>query len=140
MAYLLWFRTESEWDAKKVESVWICGAWAILWLLWCIEINLKNISTRVGVSLCKKKVVGLCFVMGNGDQRVKFISFRLCSFFPLIQSSCFPEKVILFCFRKEMSAYYLEHADVDHIQKHFDFFEEEAHSLLALGLPIPAYV
>jgi len=43
-------------------------------------------------------------------------------------------------FRKEMSAYYLEHASVDHIQKHFDFFVEEARSLLALGLAIPAYV
>ncbi|KAH7576211.1 hypothetical protein JRO89_XS01G0014100 [Xanthoceras sorbifolium] len=38
-----------------------------------------------------------------------------------------------------MSAYYLEHASVDHVQKHFDFFEEEARSLLASGLPIPAY-
>lgn len=42
--------------------------------------------------------------------------------------------------RKEMSAYYLEHASVDHVQKHFDFFEEESRSLLAAGLPIPAYV
>lgn len=42
-------------------------------------------------------------------------------------------------FRKEMSAYYLEHASVDHIQKHFDFFEAEARSLLDLGLAIPAY-
>ncbi|XP_076949144.1 glycine--tRNA ligase, chloroplastic/mitochondrial 2-like [Bidens hawaiensis] len=44
----------------------------------------------------------------------------------------------LFC-RKEMSAYYLEHASVDHIQKHFDFFEAEARALLDLGLAIPAY-
>ncbi|WRX11074.1 Glycine-tRNA ligase [Theobroma cacao] len=29
--------------------------------------------------------------------------------------------------------------DVHHIQKHFDFFEEEARSLLASGLAIPAY-
>ncbi|XP_074294763.1 glycine--tRNA ligase, chloroplastic/mitochondrial 2-like isoform X2 [Silene latifolia] len=40
---------------------------------------------------------------------------------------------------KEMSAYYLEHANVDHIQKHFDFHEEEARCLLELGLAIPAY-
>lgn len=46
----------------------------------------------------------------------------------------------LFRSRKEMSSYYLEHASVHHIQKHFDFFEEEARSLLALGLAIPAYV
>ena len=39
-----------------------------------------------------------------------------------------------------MSAYYLEHADVNHIRKNFDDFEEEARSLLSLGLPIPAYV
>ncbi|KAM0920529.1 hypothetical protein ACQ4PT_007477 [Festuca glaucescens] len=40
---------------------------------------------------------------------------------------------------KEMSAYYLEQANVDHTQKHFDDFEVEARSLLSLGLPIPAY-
>lgn len=39
-----------------------------------------------------------------------------------------------------MSAYYLEHASVDHVQKHFDFFEEEAQQLLSSGLAIPAYV
>lgn len=39
-----------------------------------------------------------------------------------------------------MSAYYLEHANVHQVQKHFNIFEEEAHSLLALGLAIPAYV
>lgn len=43
-------------------------------------------------------------------------------------------------FRKEMSAYYLEHASVNHLQKHFDLFEAEAQSLLGLGLPIPVYV
>lgn len=39
-----------------------------------------------------------------------------------------------------MSAYYLEHASVDHLQKHFDFFEAESQTLLSSGLPIPAYV
>jgi glycyl-tRNA synthetase len=39
-----------------------------------------------------------------------------------------------------MSAYYLEHASVDHLQKHFDFFEEESRCLLSSGLAIPAYV
>ncbi len=39
-----------------------------------------------------------------------------------------------------MSAYYLEHASVDHVQKHFDYFEEEARRLLSSGLAIPAYV
>ena len=39
-----------------------------------------------------------------------------------------------------MSAYNLEHASIHHVQKHFDFFEEEARSLLDLGLAIPAYV
>ena len=38
-----------------------------------------------------------------------------------------------------MSAYYLEHAGVNHIQKQFDLSEEEARSLLASGLAIPAY-
>ncbi|XP_057492098.1 glycine--tRNA ligase, chloroplastic/mitochondrial 2 isoform X4 [Actinidia eriantha] len=40
---------------------------------------------------------------------------------------------------REMSGYYLEHASVAHLQKHFDLFEEEARSLLDLGLAIPAY-
>lgn len=39
-----------------------------------------------------------------------------------------------------MSEYYLECASVHHLQKHFDLFEEEARSLLAAGLAIPAYV
>lgn len=38
-----------------------------------------------------------------------------------------------------MSAYYLEHASVDHIHSHFDLFEAEARRLLELGLAIPAY-
>ena len=42
--------------------------------------------------------------------------------------------------RREMSGYYLEHASVAHLQKHFDLFEEEARSLLDLELAIPAYV
>lgn len=46
---------------------------------------------------------------------------------------------IIICFRKEMSAYYLEHAGVDHIHKHFDLFEAEARRLLDSGLAIPAY-
>lgn len=38
-----------------------------------------------------------------------------------------------------MSAYYLEHANISHIQQCFENFEDEALSLLALELPIPAY-
>lgn len=38
-----------------------------------------------------------------------------------------------------MSAYYLEHAGVHNVQKQFDLSEEEARSLLASGLAIPAY-
>lgn len=38
-----------------------------------------------------------------------------------------------------MSAYYLEHANISHVQQCFENFEDEALSLLALELPIPAY-
>lgn len=44
------------------------------------------------------------------------------------------------CCRKEMSAYYLKHASVDNIHKHFDLFEAEARCLLDSGLAIPAYL
>lgn len=37
-----------------------------------------------------------------------------------------------------MSAYYLEHANVDHIQRNFEIFEQEACSLLSLSHAIPA--
>ncbi|XP_020519270.1 glycine--tRNA ligase, chloroplastic/mitochondrial 2 isoform X2 [Amborella trichopoda] len=40
---------------------------------------------------------------------------------------------------KEMSAYYLEHAHVGHIQQNFELYEGEAQALLSLGLAIPAY-
>lgn len=38
-----------------------------------------------------------------------------------------------------MSAYYLEHANVEHVLEQFESFEEDAQSLLSLGLAIPAY-
>lgn len=66
-----------------------------------------------------------------------------CSCFTCLISSYFLWKgsmmTLVICFRKEMSAYYLEHASVDHIHNHFDLFEAEARRLLDLGLAIPAY-
>ncbi|KAK6920389.1 Glycine-tRNA ligase, alpha subunit [Dillenia turbinata] len=42
-------------------------------------------------------------------------------------------------FIKEMSAYYLEHVSVNHLQKHFGLFEGKACSLISLSLSVPLY-
>lgn len=43
-----------------------------------------------------------------------------------------------FEFRKEMSSYNLELANVERVQKRFDLYDAEARALLEQGLAIPA--
>jgi glycyl-tRNA synthetase alpha chain len=40
---------------------------------------------------------------------------------------------------REMSAYNFEHADVETLFKHFDFYEGQSQRLMEEGLPLPAY-
>ncbi|XP_062173999.1 glycine--tRNA ligase, chloroplastic/mitochondrial 2 isoform X2 [Alnus glutinosa] len=102
-------------DIRFVEDNWespVLGAWGLGWEIWMDGMEITQFTYfQQGVDHFKK------------IQYADGITY----------GELFLEN------EKEMSAYYLEHASVHHLQKHFDFFEEEARSLLASGLAIPAY-
>nr|XP_027113392.1 glycine--tRNA ligase, chloroplastic/mitochondrial 2-like isoform X2 [Coffea arabica] len=127
-------------DIRFVEDNWespVLGAWGLGWEIWMdgMEItqftyfqqagSLQLMPTSVEITYGLERILMLL----QGVDHFKKIQYAD----GITYGELFSEN------EKEMSAYYLEHASVDHIQKHFDFFEAEAHSLLDLGLAIPAY-
>ncbi|RXH93417.1 hypothetical protein DVH24_013993 [Malus domestica] len=102
-------------DIRFVEDNWespVLGAWGLGWEIWMDGMEITQFTYfQQGVDHFKK------------IQYADGITY----------GELFLEN------EKEMSAYYLENAGVHHLQKHFDLFEEEARSLLASGLAIPAY-
>ncbi|XP_061374276.1 glycine--tRNA ligase, chloroplastic/mitochondrial 2 isoform X2 [Gastrolobium bilobum] len=102
-------------DIRFVEDNWespVLGAWGLGWEIWMDGMEITQFTYfQQGVDHFKK---------------IKYSD-------GITYGELFLEN------EKEMSAYYLEHASVDRVQKHFDFFEEEARCLLSSGLAIPAY-
>uniref|UniRef100_A0A7C9EYD9 glycine--tRNA ligase n=2 Tax=Opuntia streptacantha TaxID=393608 RepID=A0A7C9EYD9_OPUST len=127
-------------DIRFVEDNWespVLGAWGLGWEVWMDGMEITQFTyfqQAGGIQLSPVSVeitYGLerILMLLQGVDHFKKIQYAN----GITYGELFSEN------EKEMSAYYLEHASVDHIQKHFDFFEEEARSLLALELAIPAY-
>jgi glycyl-tRNA synthetase len=133
-----------EHDIRFVEDNWespVLGAWGLGWEVWMdgMEITqftyfqqsgslpLQPVSVEITYGL--ERILMSLQMLWQGVDHFKNIQYTE----GITYGELFLEN------EKEMSAYYLEHADVNHIQKHFNDFEEEARSLLSLGLPIPAY-
>ncbi|CAN6202867.1 unnamed protein product [Urochloa humidicola] len=129
-----------EHDIRFVEDNWespVLGAWGLGWEVWMdgMEITQFTYFQQSGSLPLQPVSVEITY----GLERI-LMSLQGVDHFKNIQYTEGITYGELFLENeKEMSAYYLEHADVDHIQKSFDNFEEEARSLLSLGLPIPAY-
>ncbi|CAN6166245.1 unnamed protein product [Urochloa humidicola] len=129
-----------EHDIRFVEDNWespVLGAWGLGWEVWMdgMEITQFTYFQQSGSLPLQPVSVEITY----GLERI-LMSLQGVDHFKNIQYTEGITYGELFLENeKEMSAYYLEHADVDHIQKNFDYFEEEALSLLSLGLPIPAY-
>ncbi|CAL5036240.1 unnamed protein product [Urochloa decumbens] len=129
-----------EHDIRFVEDNWespVLGAWGLGWEVWMdgMEITQFTYFQQSGSLPLQPVSVEITY----GLERI-LMSLQGVDHFKKIQYTEGITYGELFLENeKEMSAYYLEHADVDHIQKNFDDFEEEARSLLSLGLPIPAY-
>ncbi|XP_062233860.1 glycine--tRNA ligase, chloroplastic/mitochondrial 2 isoform X2 [Phragmites australis] len=129
-----------EHDIRFVEDNWespVLGAWGLGWEVWMdgMEITQFTYFQQSG----SLPLLPVSVEITYGLERI-LMSLQGVDHFKNIQYTEGITYGELFLENeKEMSAYYLEHADVDHIQKHFDDFEEEARSLLSLGLPIPAY-
>ncbi|KAL5223870.1 hypothetical protein ABZP36_010509 [Zizania latifolia] len=129
-----------EHDIRFVEDNWespVLGAWGLGWEVWMdgMEITQFTYFQQSG----SLPLLPVSVEITYGLERI-LMSLQGVDHFKDIQYTKGITYGELFLQNeKEMSAYYLEHADVDNIQKHFDDFEEEAHSLLSLELPIPAY-
>ncbi|KAK6918661.1 Glycine-tRNA ligase, beta subunit [Dillenia turbinata] len=130
----------TEHDIRFVEDNWespVLGAWGLGWEVWMdgMEITQFTYFQQAG----SLQLLPISVEITYGLERI-LMSLQGVDHFKKIQYAEGITYGELFLENEEeMSAYYLEHASVNHLQKQFDLFEEEACSLLSLGLPIPAY-
>ncbi|KAG9144168.1 hypothetical protein Leryth_021484 [Lithospermum erythrorhizon] len=130
----------NEHDIRFVEDNWespVLGAWGLGWEVWMdgMEITQFTYFQQAG----SMQLMPISVEITYGLERI-IMSLQGVDHFKKIQYADGITYGELFLENeKEMSAYYMEHARVDHLQKHFDLFEAEARSLLDLGLAIPAY-
>ncbi|OVA10589.1 Glycine-tRNA ligase [Macleaya cordata] len=130
----------NEHDIRFVEDNWespVLGAWGLGWEVWMdgMEITQFTYFQQAGSLQLSPISVEITY----GLERILMLLQGVDHFKKIQYADGITYGELFSENEKEMSAYYLEHASVNHIQKHFEFFEEEARSLLSLGLAIPAY-
>ncbi|GAB2222126.1 hypothetical protein Droror1_Dr00013328 [Drosera rotundifolia] len=130
----------NEHDIRFVEDNWespVLGAWGLGWEVWMdgMEITQFTYFQQAGGI----QLVPVSVEITYGLERILMLLQRVDHFKKIQYADGITYGELFSENEKEMSVYYLDHANVQHIQKHFDFFDEEARSLLALGLAIPAY-
>ncbi|XP_008776005.2 glycine--tRNA ligase, chloroplastic/mitochondrial 2 isoform X2 [Phoenix dactylifera] len=129
-----------EHDIRFVEDNWespVLGAWGLGWEVWMdgMEITQFTYFQQAG----SLQLMPISVEITYGLERILMLLQGVDHFKKILYTDGITYGELFLENEKEMSAYYLEHANVNNIQKHFEDFEEEAHSLLSLGLPIPAY-
>ncbi|XP_038874261.1 glycine--tRNA ligase, chloroplastic/mitochondrial 2 isoform X1 [Benincasa hispida] len=127
-------------DIRFVEDNWespVLGAWGLGWEIWMdgMEITQFTYFQQAG----SQQLLPVSVEITYGLERILMLLQGVNHFKKIQYADGITYGELFLENEKEMSAYYLEHANVHQVQKHFDIFEEEAHSLLALGLAIPAY-
>ncbi|KAL4585928.1 hypothetical protein LXL04_010555 [Taraxacum kok-saghyz] len=130
----------NEHDIRFVEDNWespVLGAWGLGWEIWMdgMEITQFTYFQQSGSLQLTPVSVEITY----GLERILMLLQGVDHFKKIQYADGITYGELFSENEKEMSAYYLEHASVDHIQKHFDFFEAESRALLDLGLAIPAY-
>ncbi|KAD4982620.1 hypothetical protein E3N88_19291 [Mikania micrantha] len=130
----------NEHDIRFVEDNWespVLGAWGLGWEIWMdgMEITQFTYFQQAG----SLQLMPVSVEITYGLERILMLLQGVDHFKKIKYADGITYGELFSENEKEMSAYYLEHASVDHIQKHFDFFEAEARALLDLGLAIPAY-
>ncbi|KAJ9563362.1 hypothetical protein OSB04_008522, partial [Centaurea solstitialis] len=130
----------NEHDIRFVEDNWespVLGAWGLGWEIWMdgMEITQFTYFQQAG----SLQLMPVSVEITYGLERILMLLQGVDHFKKIQYADGITYGELFSENEKEMSAYYLEHASVDHIQKHFDFFEAEARALLDLGLAIPAY-
>ncbi|KAK6162658.1 hypothetical protein DH2020_002499 [Rehmannia glutinosa] len=127
-------------DIRFVEDNWesrVLGAWGLGWEIWMdgMEITQFTYFQQAG----SLQLMPVSVEITYGLERILMLLQGVDHFKKIQYADGITYGELFLENEKEMSAYYLEHASVDHIHNHFDLFEAEARRLLDLGLAIPAY-
>ncbi|KAI4372677.1 hypothetical protein MLD38_010878 [Melastoma candidum] len=127
-------------DIRFVEDNWespVLGAWGLGWEVWMdgMEITQFTYFQQAGSLPLMPVSVEITY----GLERILMLLQGVDHFKKIEYADGITYGELFLENEKEMSAYYLEHANVHRFQKLFELFEEESRSLLALGLAIPAY-
>lgn len=130
----------TEHDIRFVEDNWespVLGAWGLGWEIWMdgMEITQFTYFQQAGSLQLSPVSVEITY----GLERILMLLQGVDHFKKIQYTDGITYGELFLENEKEMSAYYLEHANIHHLQKQFDFFEEDSRSLLASGLAIPAY-
>lgn len=127
-------------DIRFVEDNWespVLGAWGLGWEIWMdgMEITQFTYFQQAGSLQLTPVSVEITY----GLERILMLLQGVDHFKKIQYADGITYGELFLENEKEMSAYYLKHASVDNIHKHFDLFEAEARCLLDSGLAIPAY-
>lgn len=130
----------NEHDIRFVEDNWespVLGAWGLGWEIWMdgMEITQFTYFQQAG----SLQLMPVSVEITYGLERILMLLQGVDHFKKIQYANGITYGELFLENEKEMSGYYLEHANVAHLQRHFDLFEEEARSLLDLGLAIPAF-
>eukprot|EP00899_Mesostigma_viride_P004972 jgi/Mesvir1/14476/Mv05183-RA.1 len=127
-------------DIRFVEDNWespVLGAWGLGWEVWMdgMEITQFTYFQQAGSIACSPVSVEITYGMERIMMSLQGVDhFKKIRYTPTISyGELFLEN------EREMSAYNLERADVARTRARFDLYDQEASSMLALGLVIPAY-
>src|SRR5246500_5077114 len=131
-------------DVRFVEDNWespTLGAWGLGWEVWLngMEITQFTYFQQVGGLACRPVTGEITY----GLERIAMYLQGVESIFDLVWAET-PNGLITYgdVFHQnevEMSIYNFEQANVDHLFKQFDYYEEECHKLIQANLPLPAY-
>ncbi|KAL2609569.1 hypothetical protein R1flu_028142 [Riccia fluitans] len=127
-------------DVRFVEDNWespVLGAWGLGWEVWMdgMEITQFTYFQQAGSLSLSPVSVEITYGLERILMTLQGVDhFKKIEYAPgITYGELFLEN------EKEMSAYNMEHANVERIQKRFALYSEEAEALLAQGLAIPAY-
>jgi len=131
-------------DIRFVEDNWespTLGAWGLGWEVWLngMEVTQFTYFQQVGGLECRPVTGEITY----GLERIAMYLQGVASVFDLVWTHT-PQGPVTYgdVFHQnevEMSAYNFEHADTDALFAWFDSCERESQTLIAAGLPLPAY-
>ncbi|WP_038105959.1 glycine--tRNA ligase [Tropheryma whipplei] len=127
-------------DIRFVEDNWespALGAWGLGWEIWLdgLEITQFTYFQQVGGVPLKTSAVEITY----GIERIMMALQKVSHFKDIEYSKNISYGELFAQNEREMSAYYLEKANIERNKQLFEIYSDEAKMLLRAGLPLPAY-